>query len=135
LLASLIDVEPPAPGADESFWEIDRCGREETLHAPVGVGYRNRQHRRVAAGARSQAIKRRQFVAARLAPSREEVNKNDMAARGFQRDVRSCRGRQRKDRLGAAAPALQFGGRGARLQHRKIKNSPRAAERSDCFQT
>jgi hypothetical protein len=57
-----------------------------------------------------------------------------MAARGFQRDIRARGIRQGKNRLSAGGPTLQFGGVGAQRQHRQIKNSPRAAERSDCFE-
>jgi len=54
-------------------------------------------------------------------------------AAGNKRDVRFCCIRQGKYRLAAGGPALQFDSLGARRRDRTIKNSPRAAKRSDCF--
>jgi hypothetical protein len=61
------------------------------------------------------------------------VNQQDVAARRFERRGGATDRRQRECRLSAAAPALQFGRGRARRLHRKIKNSPRAPKRSDCF--
>jgi hypothetical protein len=63
------------------------------------------------------------------------VNQYDVPARRFERRGGAADRRQRECRLSTAAPALQFGGGDGRRPHRKIKNSPRAAKRSDCFHT